>query len=87
MENSIEANNSAENVEQSEILLKNSVVEEPKQVEVKTPSKEDTLIVSFPQRLKKNTSWTSNLEILWRFLRNSVLIFLSSTHWNKCLHL
>ena len=54
MENSDKADNDAENVDHAENSLKKSVVNEPKKVEVKAPSKEDALIVPFPRRLKKN---------------------------------
>ena len=45
---SILAENSAGNLEQAKILLKNLVIKEPKKVELKAPSKEDIPSVPYP---------------------------------------
>ena len=47
--NPIEAENSAGNAEK---LLKNSESKEPRKIELKAPSREDTTIAPYPQRLK-----------------------------------
>ena len=49
VENLIEADNDVENVDHAENPFKNSVVKEPKKVEVKAPKREDTPIVPFPE--------------------------------------
>ena len=54
IKNSIEAENIARNAEKAKNLLKNLASKEPKKVELKAPSREDTPIVPYPQRLKKN---------------------------------
>ena len=48
------AKNSSKTVEKAVKLLKNSAGKEQRKFELKTPSREDTPIVSYRRRLKKN---------------------------------
>ena len=85
--------NSAETVEKSakttgkaKKLLKNSVSKEQRKPELKAPSREDTLIVPYPQRLKKNKLDNQSAS-LWKFSRSSTSIFHLPMHWSKCLRM